>query len=155
DVLHAPTTRYVLVTTPEPHGGADALAFAGEASRHGVYCSAVVVNRMLDIGDLGSADLAAGTRSADASEPASERRAWPAPLSRKLVHCAQDLKRLTTAQRQVIDRLRLDLDRIGGSGGAQSQLWLELPAMSPAPVDRRGIALLAAKLIDHAETRTS
>jgi anion-transporting ArsA/GET3 family ATPase len=151
ELLRAETTRYVLVATPEPHGAADALGFAGEASRHGVPCDAVIVNRVFAVDRVPPA--AARARADDGNAAGAERPAWSVALSRKLVACAQDLKRLASAQREVIERLRAGLERLGGRRAPErAPLWLELPALSPAPVDLAGITALSSVLIDPSES---
>jgi anion-transporting ArsA/GET3 family ATPase len=148
-ILRAATTRYLLVTTAEPHAAADSLAFAGEAGLHGVRCDGVIVNRMLSL----DADVALRPRS-EAESAHQAQDPWPASLSRTLVHCAQDLKRIASAQREVIDRLRAGLERVDARPPT-TRLWLELPALSPAPVDLAGIARLAEALVSPAESASS
>src|SRR5262249_22565783 len=48
-LLRAPSTRYVLVATPEPHGAEDTLRFAREIGRLGVALRGVIINRVLGI----------------------------------------------------------------------------------------------------------
>ena len=143
DLLHAPSTRYVLVTAPDPHGADDVLAFAGEVDRLGIRCDAVVVNRVLSFAERG------GERPRRAGVAARRERTGELPpaLVRRLAECASDLEAIGTGQRRVIDRLRAGLDALDAArGGTSPRLWLELPALRPPPVTLAAIADLACRL---------
>jgi anion-transporting ArsA/GET3 family ATPase len=135
DLLRESTTRYVLLTAPDPHATHDVVAFAAELARARIRCDAVLVNRVLSLDHLVPAD-------ADARTPASAGASWPASLSRKLVRCAHDLGEQAEAQRAVIESLRDGMARIG----ALPPHWLELPALFPAPTSLAGVLALAEAL---------
>ncbi|HZR79717.1 MAG TPA: ArsA-related P-loop ATPase [Candidatus Binatia bacterium] len=157
-LLRAPDTHYVLVATPEPHGADDVVAFAGELARIGLRCDAVIVNRVLAIDEAPEPSEAlratedardAGQHAAAGAHATGARPAvaWTPALSRHLVDCARDLKLLADSQRRVSARLRAGLDALDAKGGARrARLWLELPALSPAPVSLAGITALAGAL---------
>jgi anion-transporting ArsA/GET3 family ATPase len=135
DLLREESTRYVLLTAPDPHAAQDIVAFAEELSRAGIHCDAVLVNRMLSLEHLASpAPSEGGGPNAKAK--------WPVALSRKLVQCAHDLDDLIQAQRAVVERLREGMARID----ALPPRWLELPALFPAPTSLEGVLALASAL---------
>jgi anion-transporting ArsA/GET3 family ATPase len=134
DLLREESTRYVLLTAPDPHAAQDIVAFAAELDRAGIRCDAVLVNRMLSLDHLASPEPADGAAGAKAK--------WPAALSRKLVQCAHDLDDLIQAQRAVVGRLREGMAQIG----ALPPRWLELPALFPAPTSLDGVLALASAL---------
>lgn len=144
DLLRAAATRYVLLAAPDPHATRDIVGFAREVARAGVSIDAVVVNRVLP---FALDDARPGRREADAAgvagaEPRARGR-WSASLARNLVACAKDLETLRAAQRSVIDALRTGL---AAGSGSPEPLWLELPALSPAPTTLAGIVALARAL---------
>ncbi|MFM8413080.1 MAG: ArsA family ATPase [Alphaproteobacteria bacterium] len=144
DLLHAPTTRYALVTAPDPHGADDVLAFAGEVDRLGIRCDAVVVNRVLALDTAPSSARRPGGRAGQAAKAGPE---IPVALSRRLVECATDLAAIAEGQRRVVTRLREGLDDLDlARGGTAPRLWLELPALRPAPVTLAEITDLARRL---------
>lgn len=146
-LLRARDTRYVLLAAPDPHATRDLVAFAREVERAGVSLDAVVVNRVLSFTLDDAAAVAHGSAapsshaSGDTAAPASRRR-WSATLARHLVACAKDLDMLRAAQRGVIEGLREGLTPAPGSG-RDEPLWVELPALSPAPTTLDGIVALA------------
>ena len=143
DLLHAPTTRYALVTAPDPHGADDVLAFTGEVDRLGIRCDAVIVNRVLSL-DVPDASAPPPRRRAGGG---GERPGLPVALSRRLVECAADLAAISEGQRRVVERLREGLDALDlARGGTSPRLWLELPALRPAPVTLPAITDLAGRL---------
>jgi anion-transporting ArsA/GET3 family ATPase len=144
DLLRAPETRYVLLAAPDPHATRDIVGFAHEVERAGVTIDAVVVNRVLS-----STPAAAPPPRPDLSGAAEPPRAahagsrWSASLARNLVACAKDLETLRTAQRAVIDELEAGL---AVAAHEAEPLWVELPALSPAPTTLAGIVALARAL---------
>ncbi len=174
ELLRAPSTRYVLVATPEPQGTHDTLAFAAEVARFGVRCDALLVNRVLDL-DAPAAPVPtraacgrppeAGAGAAEApADPAIPSRTtpevaataaaaggtpprWSASLARNLVTCAHDLDVLRDAQHTVLEGLRAGVAQLAGDRTLDRPLlWIELPAFFPAPVTLDGIFALAAAL---------
>jgi len=143
DLLHAPSTRYALVTAPDPHGADDVLAFAGEVDRLGIRCDAVVVNRVLSLAGR------SGERPRRPGAAARRERPdeLPPALVRRLSECASDLEAIATGQRRVIARLRAGLDALDADrGGSSPRSWLELPALRPPPVTLAAIVDLARRL---------
>jgi anion-transporting ArsA/GET3 family ATPase len=149
-LLRAPSTRYVLLAAPDPHGARDILSFAAEVDRAGVSIDAVVVNRVLQFAPLARESAP----SRDGTAAATPRRPWPAALARHLVACARDLDTLRAAQRAVIDALRQGLLHAGRST-PDVRVWVELPALSPAPTSLDGIVALARALVGGAARSTS
>ena len=144
-LLRAADTRYVLLASPDPHSARDILGFAAEVGRAGVSIDAVIVNRVLQLTAL-AAPSSTGTRDEHDVAPAQGPR-WSAALARNLVACAKDLDTLRSAQRAVIDALRAGLLRSAVADGASAEpLWVELPALSPAPTSLAGIVALARAL---------
>jgi anion-transporting ArsA/GET3 family ATPase len=149
-LLRADDTRYVLLAAPDPHATRDLVAFAREVERAGVALDAVVVNRVLSftLGDQ-SVVTAHGSAAPSATTPrdatATSRRRWSATLARHLVTCAKDLDTLRTAQRAVIDGLRDGL-LTTSDPDREPPVWVELPALSPAPTTLDGIVALARAL---------
>jgi anion-transporting ArsA/GET3 family ATPase len=141
-LLRAPDTRYVLLAAPDPHGARDILSFAAEVDRAGVTIDAVVVNRVLQLG----ARAAEAQASPDDAAGVAPRRRWPASLARNLVACARDLDTLRAAQRAVIDALKEGLGRYAAEDALAERVWIELPALSPAPTSLAGIVALARAL---------
>lgn len=138
-VLRRTDTRYVLLTTPEPHNAADTIQFAHEIHASGIDLNAVVVNRVLR---LSYDDLQLGETSTAGPSPTA---GWSANLARNLVHCARDLETLQNGQRTVIESLRRGLADSGDvrSSRAGGPTWLELPALYPAPTTLPQIEELA------------
>ena len=149
-LLRAGDTRYVLLAAPDPHATRDLVAFAREVTRAGVGVDAVVVNRVLsftlDAAARGATAHGSAAPSATASaDRSAQKRRWSATLARHLVACAKDLETLRAAQAQVIAGLRDGLAApTGGADGAP--IWVELPALSPAPTTLDGIVALAHAL---------
>ena len=147
-LLRARDTRYVLLAAPDPHATRDLVAFAREVERAGVSLDAVVVNLVLSFTLEDTAAVAAHGSAAPSSHGSGEaaapaaRRRWSATLARHLVACAKDLDALRAAQRGVIEGLRAGLTPAPGSG-RDEPLWVELPALSPAPTTLAGIVALA------------
>lgn len=141
DLLREESTRYVLLTAPDPHAAHDIVAFAAELAHAGIHCDAVLVNRMLSLDHLASPEP---------SESAGKAK-WPVALSRKLVQCAHDLDDLIAAQRAVVERLR---DGMAGIGALPPR-WLELPALFPAPTSLDGVLALASALREDGDRSTS
>lgn len=154
-LLRAGDTRYVLLAAPDPHATRDLVAFAREVERAGVGVDAVVVNRVLRfaLDDEVRAAVAPG-RTAPATpssvDGAAPRPRWSATLARHLVACAKDLDTVREAQRSVIESLHDGLVPCNGPG-ERAPLWVELPALSPAPTTLDGVVALARAL---ASTRT-
>jgi len=139
ELLRAEATRYVLLAAPDPHATRDVVGFASEVERAGVSIDAVVVNRVLPF----ALDVAlSGRRDTDAATGVPRAR-WSASLARNLVTCAKDLDTLRSAQRSVIDALQAGL---AAHGTRPEPLWVELPALSPAPTTLAGIVALARAL---------
>lgn len=150
DLLRADDTRYVLLAAPDPHSARDILNFAAEVDRTGVSIDAVVVNRVLQFTPLAPAG------AHDASAPAPQQLRWSATLARNLVACAKDLETLRTAQRLVIDALRESLlARHAANPTDTERVWVELPALSPAPTSLAGIVALARALAGDRARSTS
>jgi anion-transporting ArsA/GET3 family ATPase len=145
DLLRAPDTRYVLLAAPDPHSARDILGFAGEVARAGVAIDAVVVNRVLRFERRGAAPAPSAVRGEVAGTAQQQR--WSATLARNLVACAKDLETLRAAQRAVIDALQQGLQAGGAATAtAEDRVWVELPALSPAPTSLDGIVALARAL---------
>jgi len=132
-------TRYVLLASPDPHAARDTVQFASDVDAFGIRLGAVVVNRVLRVN--------ADEIEAPSSEPVAvpSGRAWSATLARNLVACARDLETRRESQRRVIDSLRAGLEEIRSDevDGAAEPVWLELPALSPAPTTLGQIQRLA------------
>lgn len=151
-LLRATDTRYVLLAAPDPHATRDLVAFAREVGRAGVTLDAVVVNRVLrfTLEDQAMPASAAHGSAAPATPQATSgvgasRRRWSATLARHLVACAKDLDTLRAAQAAVIEGLREGL--LPGPGEHRAgPVWVELPALSPAPTSLDGIIALARAL---------
>ena len=138
-LLRRNDTRYVLLASPDPHAARDTVQFAADIDEFGIELDAVVVNRVLR---LSAEDLP--TPSADPAAVPSGK-GWSASLARNLVTCARDLEALQDAQRSVVDSLRVGLAGIRERGPERSgdPVWLELPALSPAPTTLVQIERLA------------
>jgi anion-transporting ArsA/GET3 family ATPase len=149
-LLRADDTRYVLLAAADPHATRDLVAFAREVERAGVTLDAVVVNRVLSF-TLDDQSVATAHGSAAPSATTSReattttRRRWSATLARHLVACAKDLDTLRAAQRAVIEGLRDGLLPASGTD-REAPVWVELPALSPAPTTLDGIVALARAL---------
>lgn len=142
-LLRAGDTRYVLLAAPDPHATRDIVGFATEVERAGVAIDAVVVNRVLPftLDATGVARPDAAPSEPSGAGPAKSR--WSASLARNLVACAKDLDTLRAAQRAVIDALEAGLS---AGSAAPEPIWVELPALSPAPTTLAGIVALARAL---------
>lgn len=157
-LLHDETTRYVLLAAPDPHATRDVIGFAREVERAGVTIDAVIVNRVLgfttgvDVQASHAGAQSGGSAGRDAARDAAPRR-WSASLARNLVACAKDLDTLRTAQRTVIDELQAGLT--ANRGDATAPLWVELPALTPAPTTLQGIVALARALLGPRARSTS
>ena len=90
-LLRAPSTAFVLVTTPEPDAVATAIAFHGELRAAGFHVAGVVANRVL-----------AFPRGADLS---TEAAAWPPALQQKLLANYADLQTLSRRDRRTLTEL--------------------------------------------------
>lgn len=137
ELLRRSETRYVLLTTPEPHGANGTLQFAKEIRSFGIDIDAVIVNRVLR---LSARDLAESAPSAPTSRPS---KGWSATLARNLVNCARDLAALEEGQRDIIDALQTGLDASSATPSAKEPSWLELPALEPSPTTLSEIERLA------------
>lgn len=129
-------TRYVLLASPDPHGARDTVQFAADIDEFGIGLDAVVVNRVLR---LSTEELVPAP-----TEPVAvpSGKGWSASLARNLVTCARELEMLQDSQRQVIDSLRSGLEEVRADG-TTDPIWLELPALSPAPTTLQQIQKLA------------
>jgi anion-transporting ArsA/GET3 family ATPase len=160
-LLRAPSTRYVLVATPEPHGAEDTLRFAREIGRLGVALRGVIINRVLGIEAIAADAPAEAAPLREAAPPKGDAPAtaggWTAPLARRLVACADDLALLEEGQREVIESLRTGLRALQGAGDADAPEphWLELPAFFPAPVSLAGVSALARALRQEPRSATT
>ncbi|MDG2306367.1 MAG: ArsA-related P-loop ATPase [Candidatus Binatia bacterium] len=140
DLMRKDDTRYVLLASPDPHAARDTVQFAADIDEFGIALEAVVVNRVLRV----STDELPVPASEPVAVPSGE--GWSATLARNLVTCARELEVLQDSQRAVIDALRIGLAEIRGSGEeepATEPIWLELPALSPAPTTLAQIERLA------------
>lgn len=133
-------TRYVLLASPDPHGAQDTVQFAGNIDEVGIDLDAVVVNRVLEV----PTDELPAPSSDPVAVPSG--KGWSATLARNLVTCSRELEILQSSQRRVIDSLRAglaDVRRDGARGEIPEPMWLELPALFPAPTTLEQIQRLA------------
>jgi anion-transporting ArsA/GET3 family ATPase len=141
-LLRDARTRYVLMASPDPHGARDTVQFAAEILGYGIDLHAVVVNRVLRLEPSDPSRRADGPSTGNAAEP---HAAWSASLARNLVACARDLQALRSGQLEVIEALREGLTkarRARPSLARVEPIWIELPALFPAPTTLAGIAEL-------------
>lgn len=134
DLLQRSDTRYVLLASPDPHATSDTLEFASDIDEYGLDLAAVVVNRVLRI----TPEIIE-----DTGEALAEEGGWSAGLARNLVACARDLDALQSGQQRIIGDLREGLADLRSRRNAPEPLWLELPALSPAPTSLARIESLA------------
>lgn len=143
ELLRAADTRYVLLAAPDPHATRDIVGFAREVERAGVAIDAVVVNRVLPLTlDATVSARSGGGASAQPGATGAKAR-WSASLARNLVACAKDLDTVRAAQRAVIEALE---DGLAAASTRPEPIWVELPALSPAPTTLAGIVALARAL---------
>ena len=103
------------------------------------------MNRVLRFERRTAAPAPSALRDGVAAAPQQQR--WSATLARNLVACAKDLETLRAAQRAVIDALQEGLRAsAAATATADDRVWVELPALSPAPTSLDGIVALARAL---------
>lgn len=145
-------------TDPAPIGGAEPGAQATPGEHRSGAKSAPGAGSARDGRPIGGAEP--GAPGAPGEHRTGAKWNWPAALARNLVVCAKDLDTLRAGQRAVIARLRHGLDAIDAGSRlvphrAAGRLWLELPALSPAPTSLAGIVALACALDEERQRSNS
>ena len=141
DLLHGEETRFVLVSAPDPLITPELLSFAHEVDQAGIPIDSVILNRVFDPRhvDRENLDNPPPPRSSGKSSAP-----WSAGLARKLVQCNRELEMIQDEQHRLIEELRLGMQGVGTL--PEARLWLELPAMTPAPTSMHGINTIASLL---------
>lgn len=123
-LLRAPTTAFVLVTTPDPHTIRTTTAFHRELVDAGFPVAGVIANRVLSFPALNVADTGLSS--------------WSAALRSKLLHTYADLRTLSEAHAAALDRLRADTG---------APLLAAVPALTEAPTSLDGLHRFAERLL--------
>jgi anion-transporting ArsA/GET3 family ATPase len=110
ELLHSPSTTFVLVTTPEPHTIAATTDFHRELTLAGYPVAGVVANRVVAFPELDDAALG--------------QNGWPERQRQRLLASYEDLRKLSRRD----ERMIVDLQRqTGGPLLAAIPLLAELP----------------------------
>jgi len=123
-LLRAPTTAFVLVTTPEPHTVETAIGFHRELTDGGFPVAGIIANRVLAFARL---------REPDEVIAGVEER-----LRRKLRRNYSELRELSGRDRQALQRLH---------SATQAPLLAAVPAVTTAPTSLAGLQRFAALMV--------
>jgi len=92
-MLHAPSTAFVLVTTPEPHTVATTVDFRRELAEGGYPVAGIIANRVLAFPEL---------------DDAATRNGISAAMRARLLANYEDLRKLSRRDEQMLARLQRD-----------------------------------------------
>jgi anion-transporting ArsA/GET3 family ATPase len=123
-LLRAPSTAFVLVTTPEPHTIETAISFHRELLDGGFPVAGIVANRVLAFPRLDETEAGAAT--------------WDARLRAKLLRNYGELHQLSRRDRRALRRLQAETG---------APLLAAVPAMSAAPTSLAGLERFARLLV--------
>ena len=123
-LLRAPSTAFVLVTTPEPHTIETAISFHRELVDGGFPVAGIVANRVVAFPRLDERDSAAGK--------------WDARLRAKLLRNYGELQALSRRDRRALRRLQAETG---------APLLAAVPAVSAAPTSLAGLERFARLLV--------
>jgi anion-transporting ArsA/GET3 family ATPase len=123
-LLHAPSTAFVLVTTPEPHTIETTIAFHRELTAGGFPVAGIIANRVLAFPRF--------------DDPAALLAAWDEPLRSKLLLNYAELRELSRRDRRALRRLH---DETG------ALLLAAVPAVTDAPTSLAGLEAFAGRLL--------
>jgi len=119
-LLRAPTTAFVLVTTPDPHTIRTTRAFHRELVDAGYPVAGVIANRVISFPPL--------------ADPERDVASCPAPLRGKLLHTYADLRTLSEAHAAALEDLQIDTG---------APLLAAVPAVTDAPTSLPGLQRFA------------
>ena len=119
-LLRAPTTAFVLVTTPEPHTVETAITFHRELVEGGYPVAGIVANRVLAFPPLDAADRTATE--------------WDEQLRAKLLRNYGELHELSRRDRRALRRLQAQ---------TRAPLLAAVPAVAAAPTSLAGLKRFA------------
>jgi anion-transporting ArsA/GET3 family ATPase len=122
-LLRAPTTAFVLITTPEPHTIETTIGFHRELSDGGFPVAGIIANRVLAFPRLRDPDAA----TAD----------YDGPLRRKLLRNYAELEALSRRDRSALQRLHDE---------TRAPLLAAVPAVTAAPTSLAGLQRFAEML---------
>jgi len=123
-LLRAPTTAFVLVTTPDPHTIRTTMAFYRELVDAGFPVAGVIANRVIAFPPL--------------ADPETEVASCPAPLRGKLLHTYADLRTLSDAHAATLEDLQIETG---------APLLAAVPATTEAPTSLSGLQRFAQLLL--------
>lgn len=123
-LLRAPSTAFVLVTTPEPHTVETTIAFHRELIEDGFHVAGIIANRVLAFPALPDVKAAA--------------MGWDEPLQRKLLRNYAELHELSRRDQGALRRLHAE---------TRSPLLAAIPAVAVAPTSLEGLQRFARLLL--------
>jgi anion-transporting ArsA/GET3 family ATPase len=123
-LLRAPSTAFVLVTSPEPRTVATTIDFYRELTEAGFPVAGVIANRVLAFPTL--------------RDPESAAAAWPSPLRGKLLRNYAELRELSRRDHAALRRLH---------EATQAPLLAAVPALTNAPTSLPGLERFAELLL--------
>ncbi len=123
-LLRAPSTAFVLVTTPEPHTVETTIGFHHEMTESGFPVAGIIANRVLAFPRLPDPDAATA--------------GWEEPLRRKLLRNYAELHELSRRDQRALRHLY---------DATQAPLLAAIPAVSDAPTSLEGLQRFARLLM--------
>ncbi len=123
-MLHAPTTAFVLVTTPEPHTVETTIEFHRELTAAGFPVAGIIANRVLAFPRL--------------SDPEGATMAWEEPLRGRLLRNYAELHELSRRDRRALQHLHAE---------TQAPLLAAVPAITAPPTSLAGLERFARLLM--------
>lgn len=123
-LLRAPSTAFVLVTTPEAHTVETTIGFHQELLDGGFPVAGIIANRVLAFPRLREPDAAMG--------------GWDAPLRKKLLQSYAELHQLSRRDRHALQRLHAT---------TRAPLLAVVPAVTEAPTSVAGLQRFAELLV--------
>jgi anion-transporting ArsA/GET3 family ATPase len=123
-MLHAPTTAFVLVTTPEPHTVETTIGFHRELTTAGFAVAGIIANRVLAFPRL--------------SDTEGATLAWEEPVRSKLLRNYAELHELSRRDRRALRHLHAE---------TQAPLLAAVPAVTEAPTSMHGLERFAQLLM--------
>ena len=123
-MLHAPTTAFVLVTTPEPHTVETTIEFHRELTSAGFAVAGIIANRVVAFPRLSDAEGAT--------------LAWEEPVRSKLLRNYAELHELSRRDRRALRHLHAE---------THAPLLAAVPAVSEAPTSMHGLERFAQLLM--------
>jgi anion-transporting ArsA/GET3 family ATPase len=123
-LLRAPTTSFVLVTTPEPHTVETTIGFHRELTDNGFRVEGIIANRVLAFPPL--RDLYATMAG------------WDEPLRKKLLRNYRELQELSHRDHRALQRLHAE---------TRAPLLAAVPAVTEAPTSLAGLQRFAELLV--------